>query len=154
MAPVRFAMARWDRDGSLPASHAMTASTANSGSVCSHASSASASPWEMRNCAASAPQATRNADSSIDGKVQRAETAPPAALACALRYNRIGLTAPPWRAKLTAHFDRNNRGAMGPQVIVTRRTHFNAAHRLHTPALNDAENTRVFGPCANPNFHG
>jgi len=43
---------------------------------------------------------------------------------------------------------------MGPQVIVTRRTHFNAAHRLHTAALNDAENTRLFGPCANPNFHG
>ena len=43
---------------------------------------------------------------------------------------------------------------MGPQVIVTRRTHFNAAHRLHTPALNDAENSRLFGPCANPNFHG
>ncbi len=43
---------------------------------------------------------------------------------------------------------------MGPQVIVTRRTHFNAAHRLHDAALSDAENTRVFGPCANPNFHG
>lgn len=43
---------------------------------------------------------------------------------------------------------------MGPQVIVTRRMHFNAAHRLHDPRLGDAENTRVFGPCANPNFHG
>ena len=40
-----------------------------------------------------------------------------------------------------------------PQVIVTRRTHFNAAHRLCNPAWSDAENTRVFGPCANANYH-
>jgi len=32
--------------------------------------------------------------------------------------------------------------------------HFNAAHRLHNPALSDAENARLFGPCNNPNFHG
>jgi len=41
-----------------------------------------------------------------------------------------------------------------PPVIVTRRAHFNAAHRLHNPAWSDDENRRVFGPCANPNFHG
>ena len=41
-----------------------------------------------------------------------------------------------------------------PQVVVTRRTHFNAAHRLFDPALGDAENARLFGPCANPNYHG
>jgi 6-pyruvoyltetrahydropterin/6-carboxytetrahydropterin synthase len=40
------------------------------------------------------------------------------------------------------------------QVVVTRRTHFNAAHRLFVPALSDAENARLFGPCANPNYHG
>ena len=40
------------------------------------------------------------------------------------------------------------------QVVVTRRTHFNAAHRLANPAWSDAENARVFGPCANKNFHG
>ncbi|HKI94123.1 MAG TPA: 6-carboxytetrahydropterin synthase, partial [Gemmatimonadales bacterium] len=39
-------------------------------------------------------------------------------------------------------------------VIVTRRVHFNAAHRLHNPALSDDENRRLFGPCNNPNFHG
>jgi len=43
---------------------------------------------------------------------------------------------------------------MPPQVVVTRRTHFNAAHRLFNPALGDAENARLFGPCANPNYHG
>jgi 6-pyruvoyltetrahydropterin/6-carboxytetrahydropterin synthase len=40
------------------------------------------------------------------------------------------------------------------RVIVTRRVHFNAAHRLYSPALSDAENARTFGPCANPNYHG
>ncbi|MDP3774745.1 MAG: 6-carboxytetrahydropterin synthase [Gemmatimonadales bacterium] len=43
---------------------------------------------------------------------------------------------------------------MPPQVTVTRRAHFNAAHRLHDPALSEAENARIFGPCANPNYHG
>lgn len=43
---------------------------------------------------------------------------------------------------------------MPPVVTVTRRAHFNAAHRLHNPALSEAENARLFGPCANPNYHG
>lgn len=41
-----------------------------------------------------------------------------------------------------------------PQVTVTRRLHFNAAHRVHNPALSEAENTRLFGKCNNPNWHG
>ncbi|MBI4419211.1 MAG: 6-carboxytetrahydropterin synthase [Gemmatimonadetes bacterium] len=41
-----------------------------------------------------------------------------------------------------------------PILTVTRRVHFNAAHRLHNPALSDAENRRVFGLCNNPNYHG
>ena len=40
------------------------------------------------------------------------------------------------------------------QVIVTRRTHFNAAHRLYQPGWSEAENVRVYGPCANSNSHG
>lgn len=32
--------------------------------------------------------------------------------------------------------------------------HFNAAHRLHNPALSDEENRRLFGLCNNPNYHG
>jgi len=31
---------------------------------------------------------------------------------------------------------------------------FSAAHRLHRRDLGDEENTRLFGPCANPNGHG
>jgi 6-pyruvoyltetrahydropterin/6-carboxytetrahydropterin synthase len=41
-----------------------------------------------------------------------------------------------------------------PTVTVTRRLHFNAAHRVHNPALSDTENTRLFGKCNNPNWHG
>ena len=41
-----------------------------------------------------------------------------------------------------------------PMVTVTRRLHFNAAHRVHNPALSDAENTTLFGKCNNPNWHG
>jgi 6-pyruvoyltetrahydropterin/6-carboxytetrahydropterin synthase len=41
-----------------------------------------------------------------------------------------------------------------PIVTVTRRLRYNAAHRVHNPALSDAENTALFGKCNNPNWHG
>jgi 6-pyruvoyltetrahydropterin/6-carboxytetrahydropterin synthase len=41
-----------------------------------------------------------------------------------------------------------------PTVTVTRRLHFNAAHRVHNPNLSDAENVALFGKCNNPNWHG
>jgi len=41
-----------------------------------------------------------------------------------------------------------------PQVTITRRLHFSAAHRVHNPALSDTENKRLFGKCNNPNWHG
>ena len=41
-----------------------------------------------------------------------------------------------------------------PVVTVTRRLHFNAAHRVHNPELPEAENSRLFGKCNNPNWHG
>src|SRR5438105_10643422 len=68
-------MARWARSGSRPASHAITASTANSGRVCIHARIASANPCEIRNCAASAPQAMTNAEKRMHGNVHTAESA-------------------------------------------------------------------------------
>lgn len=39
-------------------------------------------------------------------------------------------------------------------VFLTRRERFSAAHRLFNPALTDQENEKVYGPCANPNWHG
>ena len=44
-------------------------------------------------------------------------------------------------------------GGPGP-VRVTRRVHFNAAHRLYNPAFGKDWNRRQYGPCANPNSHG
>ena len=39
-------------------------------------------------------------------------------------------------------------------VYLTRRERFSAAHRLFNPELTDEENERIYGPCANPNWHG
>ena len=41
-----------------------------------------------------------------------------------------------------------------PEVALTRRYQFSAAHRLHSPALSEEDNRRVFGKCNNPNGHG
>ena len=41
-----------------------------------------------------------------------------------------------------------------PTVTVIRRLQFNAAHRVHNPALSDEENRALFGKCNNPNWHG
>ncbi|MBK8610271.1 MAG: 6-carboxytetrahydropterin synthase [Chitinophagaceae bacterium] len=43
---------------------------------------------------------------------------------------------------------------MSGKVAVYRKEHFNAAHRLHNPAWDDATNEQVFGKCNNPHFHG
>lgn len=39
-------------------------------------------------------------------------------------------------------------------VYITRKEHFNAAHRLFRPELSDEENLQVFGKCSNPKWHG
>lgn len=41
-----------------------------------------------------------------------------------------------------------------PRVRITREVHFNAAHRVFNPEWDDEKNFEVFGPCANPNWHG
>ena len=41
-----------------------------------------------------------------------------------------------------------------PRCAVTRRVHFNAAHRLFNPRFSDEWNRATFGECNNPNFHG
>ncbi len=40
------------------------------------------------------------------------------------------------------------------KVIVSRKAHFNAAHRLYRKDWTDAKNEAVFGKCANPHYHG
>jgi 6-pyruvoyltetrahydropterin/6-carboxytetrahydropterin synthase len=40
------------------------------------------------------------------------------------------------------------------KVKVSRKAHFNAAHRLYRKDWSDKRNTEIFGKCSNPNFHG
>lgn len=40
------------------------------------------------------------------------------------------------------------------QVTISRKAHFNAAHRLFNPNWSDEKNFEIFGKCSNPNFHG
>ena len=39
-------------------------------------------------------------------------------------------------------------------VTVSRKAHFNAAHRLFRPEWSDEKNLEVFGKCSNPLYHG
>lgn len=39
-------------------------------------------------------------------------------------------------------------------VFVTRKAHFNAAHRLHNPDKSDEWNRQTFGKCNHENWHG
>lgn len=40
------------------------------------------------------------------------------------------------------------------KVTVSRKAHFNAAHRLHNPEWDDVTNAKIFGKCNNANYHG
>ena len=40
------------------------------------------------------------------------------------------------------------------KVTVSRKAHFNAAHRLYRQDWSDEQNDAIFGKCSNPNFHG
>ena len=41
-----------------------------------------------------------------------------------------------------------------PTFYLTRKEHFNAAHRLFNPSWSKEKNDEVFGKCANENWHG
>ena len=41
-----------------------------------------------------------------------------------------------------------------PNVSITRKVHFSAAHRLHRADWSEERNQAVFGLCASPNWHG
>jgi len=40
------------------------------------------------------------------------------------------------------------------KVTVSRKAHFNAAHRLYRKDWTHEKNDEIFGKCNNPNFHG
>lgn len=39
-------------------------------------------------------------------------------------------------------------------IFVTRKEHFNAAHKLNNPNWPAEKNMEIFGKCSNPNWHG
>lgn len=39
-------------------------------------------------------------------------------------------------------------------IYVSRKEHFNAAHKLYNPTWSNEKNQEIFGPCANENWHG
>lgn len=39
-------------------------------------------------------------------------------------------------------------------IYITRKEHFNAAHKLSNPDWDDERNLAVFGKCSNKNWHG
>lgn len=51
-------------------------------------------------------------------------------------------------AELWADYDGSD------ETRFARAYSFSAAHRLHAPALSDAENQAIYGKCNNPNGHG
>ncbi len=40
------------------------------------------------------------------------------------------------------------------EITVSRKAHFNAAHRLYNKEWSDEKNNQVFGKCNYPNYHG
>ena len=40
------------------------------------------------------------------------------------------------------------------KITLSRKAHFNAAHRLYRKDWTDERNDSIFGKCNNPNFHG
>lgn len=47
---------------------------------------------------------------------------------------------------------KNNHKSM--KVTVSRKAHFNAAHRLYRKDWSEEKNNEIFGKCNNPSFHG
>jgi 6-pyruvoyltetrahydropterin/6-carboxytetrahydropterin synthase len=39
-------------------------------------------------------------------------------------------------------------------LFITRKEHFNAAHKLYNTQWSEEKNAEVFGKCSNPNWHG
>ena len=40
------------------------------------------------------------------------------------------------------------------KVTVSRKAHFNAAHRLFRKDWSEEQNQKIFGKCSNPHYHG
>lgn len=58
------------------------------------------------------------------------------------------------RLCLTPYHDLEMSPADPSHALIRQRFDFSAAHRLHSPALSDEENLRLYGKCNNPRGHG
>jgi 6-pyruvoyltetrahydropterin/6-carboxytetrahydropterin synthase len=58
------------------------------------------------------------------------------------------------RWKLTPYYSIEMNATDATTVLLRQQFDFAAAHRLHSPALSDEENRRIFGHCNNPHGHG
>jgi len=43
---------------------------------------------------------------------------------------------------------------IAPKLVLGRRYHIAASHRLHSEKLSEEENARLYGKCSNPHGHG
>lgn len=58
------------------------------------------------------------------------------------------------RLRLTPYHDIEMASNQTTHALIRQRFDFSAAHRLHSPALSDVENQRLYGKCNNPRGHG
>lgn len=58
------------------------------------------------------------------------------------------------RLCLTPYHDLEMAPSDTAHALIRQRFDFSAAHRLHSPALSDAENLKLYGKCNNPRGHG
>ncbi len=52
------------------------------------------------------------------------------------------------------NFELQTLNKMNNNISVTRKEHFNCAHRLHNSNWSNEKNANFYGKCNNPNYHG
>jgi 6-pyruvoyltetrahydropterin/6-carboxytetrahydropterin synthase len=69
-------------------------------------------------------------------------------------YERVNTMIPLHRVRLHERDDFFSEAWGDNVVFLGLQVSFHAAHRLHTSALSDAENSKLYGKCNNPRGHG
>lgn len=71
-----------------------------------------------------------------------------------LRDSWIGTTLECVRLAVNPYLSYSVIAGEAPMIRVSQKFEFSATHRLHNPALTDAQNIQTFGKCNNPHGHG
>ncbi|MGH7244144.1 MAG: 6-carboxytetrahydropterin synthase [Phycisphaerales bacterium] len=58
------------------------------------------------------------------------------------------------KLRLTPYHDIEMASSDTSHALIRQRFDFSAAHRLHSPALSESENQKLYGKCNNPRGHG